>query len=121
MISPIRTARELRRQMTREEIMLWQELRSRRFKGFKFRRQHPVVYEEIDHRKYFYVADFYCATHKVVIELDGKQHEFEEQKDYDEARDKLMGEMGMKILRIQNDELRKIDEVLNKIENFLTK
>ena len=119
MISPIRTARELRRQMTWEEVMLWQELRSRRFKGFKFRRQHPVVYEKINHRKYFYVADFYCASHKAVIELDGKIHEFEEQKEYDKARDKLMGEMGIKILRIQNHELNRMDQVLDKIENFL--
>ena len=119
MISPVRTARELRRQMTWEEILLWQELRGRRFKGYKFRRQHPIVYQVINKRKYFYVADFYCASRKIVIELDGKIHEFEEQKMYDIARDKLMKEMGIKTVRIQNNELNKMNEVLIKIENFL--
>jgi very-short-patch-repair endonuclease len=93
MISPIRTARVLR--------------------------QHPIVYEEINHRKYFYVADFYCASYKTVIELDGKMHEFKEQQFYDKARDRMMIEMGLRILRIQNDELRKMSEVLDKIEQFL--
>ena len=78
--------------MTFAEIMLWQELRGRRFNGFKFRRQHPIVYQQIEKRKYFYVADFYCASCKAVIELDGKVHEFSEQKQYDEVRNIVMNE-----------------------------
>lgn len=94
-------------------------MKSRQFKGYKFRRQHPIVYQQIEHRKYFYVADFYCASCKAVIELDGKVHEFEEQKRYDDARNIVMGEMGYKILRLQNEGLQKISETLNKIEDFL--
>ena len=119
MISPIRTARELRKEMTPQETLLWKNLRNRKFNNFKFRRPHPIIYQIMNDRKYFYVADFYCASHKAVIELDGKIHEFEEQKMYDIARDKLMGEMGIKILRVQNDELNKMHDVLIKIENFL--
>ena len=65
------------------------------------------------------MTDFYCGSKKLVIELDGKHHEFGEQKEYDAARDKLMKEFGLKILRVKNDEMRKIDEVLAKIEGAL--
>jgi len=118
-ISPIQTARALRQQMTWSEREFWQELRSRRFKGYKFRRQHPIVYQQIEKRKYFYVADFYCASRKAVVELGGKIHEFEDQKKYDEARNVVMTEMGYKILRLQNEELQKMNDALNKLEKFL--
>lgn len=58
MSAPIRTARELRQQMTPEEKMLWKELRNKRFHNKKFRRQHPIIYGQEGWRKYFYVADF---------------------------------------------------------------
>ena len=118
-ISPIQTARVLRQQMTFAKIMFWQELRGRRFNGYKFRRQHPIIYQQIEKRKYFYVADFYCASCKAVIELDGKVHEFSEQKQYDEARNIVMNEMGYRILRLQNEELQKKNNVLERIEIFL--
>ena len=105
--------------MTFSEIMLWKELRSRSFNGYKFRRQHPIVYDQIGKRKYFYVADFYCAFYKPVIELDGKIHEFESQRQYDNARNIVMCELGYKVLRIQNEELERMNDVLCKIENFL--
>jgi very-short-patch-repair endonuclease len=105
--------------MTWSERELWRELRSRRFKGYKFRRQHPIVYQQIEKRKYFYVADLYCTSGKAVVELDGKIHEFEDQKKYDEARNVVMTEMGYKILRLQNEELQKMNDALNKLEKFL--
>ena len=107
MPTPIRTARELRQQMTDEEKSLWNYLRNRNFQQLKFRRQHPVVYEVRGFRKYFYVADFYCAERKFIIELDGKHHEFGDQKEYDNARDFILNKLGYKILRIPNDEIRK--------------
>ena len=119
MHSPIQTARQLRQEMTDEEILLWQELRAHRFKGFKIRRQHPIVYQQIQFRKYFYVADFYCGRKKLVIELDGKIHEFPENKEYDNARDALMKDMGLKILRIKNEELMNMEKVLQKIDDVL--
>ena len=119
MLTPVKTARQLRQQMTDEEKLLWKELRAHRFKGFKIRRQHPIIYQVTEKRNKFYVADFYCGAKKLVIELDGKHHQFAEQKEYDEARDKLMKEFGMKILRIKNEELKNIDTVLRKIEETL--
>jgi very-short-patch-repair endonuclease len=117
--SPIRTARELRQNMTTEEKLLWQELRNRRFKGYKFRRQHPFVYDKTGDRLFFYVADFYCAKKKLVVELDGKVHQFPSQKEYDRARDAVMTEKKLRILRIENVEMKDIAKVLEKIERML--
>ncbi len=115
MSSPIRTARELRQQMTEEEDFLWQILRNRGIKGKKVRRQHPIVYETNGWKKYFYVADFYCANKKLIIELDGKHHEFGDQKEYDKARDFIMNEMGFKILRIKNEDLSNDPDLILKM------
>ena len=119
MLTPIQAARELRQRMTAEEKLLWQWLRAHKFKGFKFRRQHPIIYQVWKKRTSFYGADFYCGTKKLVIELDGKPHEFPDQKEYDNARDKLLQEFGMKILRIKNDELQNMTNALRKIEEAL--
>ena len=117
---PVQVARELRKNMTPEEKILWEELRAHRFKGFKIRRQHPIIYQLIESRKFFYIADFYCAARKLVIELDGKVHEFPAQQEYDNARDCMMREMKLKILRIKNDDLKNMDAVLKKIEESLS-
>ena len=106
MTAPIRTARELRQQLTEHEKELWYKLRNRNFEQLKFRRQHPIVYETRGFRKYFYVADFYCAERKFIIELDGKHHYFGDQKEYDKARDYILNDLGYKILRIPNDEIK---------------
>ena len=107
MRTPIKTERQLRRQMTNSEKLLWKELRAHRFKGYKSRRQHPIIYQVTEKRNKFYVADPYCGAKKLVIELDGKHHQFTEQNEYDKARDKLIKEFGMKILGIRNEELKK--------------
>lgn len=120
MSSPIRIARELRQQMTEEEDFLWQILRNRGIKAKKVRRQHPVIYEINGWKKNFYVADFYCANKKLIIELDGKHHEFGDQKEYDKARDYILTELGFKILRIKNEDLKKdADSILKMIEAAL--
>ncbi len=120
MSSPIRISRALRQKMTPEEDLLWQVLRNRGIKGKKVRRQHPLVYEQIGWRRSFYVSDFYCARCKLVIELDGKHHEYGSQLEYDKVRDVIMNKMGLKILRIRNEELvGNLEMVLKKIEDAL--
>ena len=122
MPSPIRTARELRQQQTEEEKELWYKLRNRNFDKLKFRRQHPFVYETREYRKYFYVADFYCAEKKFIIELDGKHHNYGDQKELDIVRDYILNEMGHTIMRISNDEIKKnMQGVLRKIREHLAK
>lgn len=72
--------------MTPSERYLWKLLRNRKFEGKKFLRQHPLINENMNDEKLsFFIADSYCAQHKLVVDLDWKIHEF--QKDYDEQRD----------------------------------
>lgn len=90
-------ARNLRRKQTNEERDLWRALRSRKFAGFKFRRQH-VLGEHI--------LDFYCAAAKLAIELDGFLQGRPDISRRDEARDILM-EQGIVSLRFWNHQWRK--------------
>src|SRR5205823_14232364 len=85
----------------------------------KCRRQHPIAYQVFGNQISFYVADFYIASKKVVIELDGKYHQFSDQRQYDNARDKMLNEFGIKVLRIRNEELKDLEAVLKQIEYFL--
>ncbi len=66
-----------------------------------------------DFRPEFFIADFYCAEKRLVIELDGEIHDF--QKEYDQGRDSIMREMGLRVLRIRNSEIEDLDSVLRKI------
>ena len=115
--TPINRARKLRGNMTLEEKLLWQKLRGRKFFKLKFLRQHPIVYDVINNKPLFFVPDFYCASKKVIIEVDGKIHDF--QKDYDERREEILTNMGLRVMRIKNEEIRNINKVLKNIEFFL--
>jgi len=90
-------ARALRRHQTDEEKELWRSLRSRRFAGFKFRRQHTVGE---------YILDFYCADAKLAVELDGFQHGLPEGIQRDEVRNKFLAEHDIKTLRFWNHQWR---------------
>ena len=108
-------ARELRKKQTPAELKVWGELRNRYLLGFKFLRQHPMVVNSYNGKTGFYIADFYCSEKKLVVEIDGLIHTF--QIDYDKARDEIMSELGLIVLRITNDEIEKnVYEVLNKIK-----
>jgi very-short-patch-repair endonuclease len=115
--TPVHTARQLRRNSTDYEKVLWQKLRNRKFHGLKFLRQHPIVYDEINGKALFFVPDFYCAEKKTIIEIDGKIHDY--QKDYDERREEILKNKGLKILRFKNEEIGNISEVLKRIDNFI--
>jgi very-short-patch-repair endonuclease len=110
-------ARELRRQATSSESLLWKEIRNRKLCGYKFLRQHPIFYNPYGSGVNYYVADFYCDIKKTVIELDGLIHE--SNLEYDQFRDSEMVNLGLNILRIKNDELLDIKDVLKKIETYL--
>ena len=87
-------ARQLRRNSTLPERMLWDCLRAKRMHGIKFRRQHVIGP---------YVADFYCAAASLVIELDGESHD--EQVKYDEERTKYMQQRGYTVVRYLNEQV----------------
>jgi very-short-patch-repair endonuclease len=75
---------------------LWEDLRSRRFQGFRFRRQVPIG---------AYIADFVCYGRKLIIELDGGQHSEDAAAEYDRRRDEALKQRGFTVLRIWNSEL----------------
>jgi len=87
--------KELRKHSTIQENILWQELRNSKL-GFKFKRQHSIG---------GYIADFYCAKFRLVIEIDGLSHGVEDQKEYDHVRDSYLTELNHKVLRFRNDEI----------------
>jgi very-short-patch-repair endonuclease len=113
----IQRARQLRKNMTEAETKLWRYLRNRKFHNLKFLRQHPIIYQITQQGPDYYIPDFYCSEKKVVIELDGKIHNF--QKEQDEFRDSILTEMGIRILRIKNEETEDIFKVLEKIKVFI--
>ena len=90
-------ARAMRHELTWAEKALWRELRNRRLVGLKFRRQQPLG---------SYILDFYCPDLKLVVELDGGQHDFPEARDYDLARTKFLEDEGLKVLRFWNSQVR---------------
>jgi very-short-patch-repair endonuclease len=89
-------AKDLRQQQTEAEYVLWTELRSRRFQGFKFRRQVPLGN---------YIVDFVCLDRRVIIELDGGQHNEVERRVYDTRRDTWLRSQNFEVLRFWNSDL----------------
>ena len=110
-------ARELRRNNTESEKQLWVELRNRKLSGYKFHRQHPIIYKADYKGLNYFIADFYCDSKKMVIELDGSIHD--ETKEYDQFRDEEMRSKRLHVLRLKNEELSNMDEVLSKIRMYL--
>jgi very-short-patch-repair endonuclease len=86
-------AKQLRQNQTDAENLMWRELRASRLQGFKFKRQVPLD-------KYF--ADFVCFEAKLIIELDGGQHN---ENAHDVIRDKALREMGFTVLRFWNNDV----------------
>ena len=113
----IELARKLRKNQTNAEKILWSVLRNKQLDGKKIVRQHPLIYENRNDKNLsFYIPDFYCAEHKLVVELDGKIHDF--QREYDEQRTLIINSMGINVLRIKNEELGNIEIVKEKIRQF---
>ena len=110
-------ARELRKNGTNSEKLLWEQLRNRKLSGYKFLRQHPIVYKADYRGLNYFIADFYCDEKKAVIELDGQIHK--EREEYDSFRDNEIKEKGLHVIRIKNEELENMDEVLQRIDSFL--
>jgi very-short-patch-repair endonuclease len=87
-------------------------LEKKQILGMQFYRQKPIA---------GYIADFYCAKAKLVIELDGEIHNSIEAKQYDAIRDQVMLSLGLTVLRFTNNQIESsLDEVLGKIINNLS-
>ncbi|MFY0682987.1 MAG: endonuclease domain-containing protein [Balneola sp.] len=106
-------ARELRKNPTPSESKFWELVRKRRYKGLRFLRQKPFVHSQYGKKRYFYIADFYCAKHKLVIEIDGKVHDH--RKGYDKQRTIVLENLGLKVVRFKNEELVNEERVFERI------
>ena len=105
--------------MTETERVVWELVRNRRLDGKKFLRQHKIIYENSFDSFQFFIADFYCAEEKLVLEIDGEIHE--SQKEYDLWRTSVLSELGLRILRIKNDETINLETVIGKIRQMFLK
>ncbi|CAD0219562.1 MULTISPECIES: endonuclease domain-containing protein [Planktothrix] len=88
-------SKQLRREMTPEEKILWEQLRRNNLNGLHFRRQQIID---------GFIVDFYCHQAQLVIEMDGEIHDL--QVESDQERDAILTARGLKIFRIKNQEIR---------------
>jgi|SRR6185312_5974263 len=91
-----RRAKQLRQTMTRAETLLWRYLKANRIDGLGFRRQVPIKN---------FIADFLCYSAKIVVELDGESHGFEERWKADQRRDAFFLANGFRVLRFTNEQV----------------
>ena len=89
-------AKQMRKDSTKAEEILWLRLKNRQLAGLKFRRQHPIDK---------FIADFYCHEKNLIIELDGNVHASYEQKDLDKGRTETLNEFGIRVFRFKNEEI----------------
>ena len=96
-------ANDLRKNMTKAEACLWEYvLKAGKLKGYKFKRQRPVLN---------YIADFMCTDLMLVIETDGISHNYDDVVEKDRRKQKDLEDVGFKVIRFNDN------EVLNDIEN----
>jgi very-short-patch-repair endonuclease len=105
--STVARARELRKTMTHQEVRLWLRLRALKPQGFRFRRQVRVER---------WIADFACFQNRLIVEVDGMQHGFEQGLIKDALRDQFLANQGFVTLRFTNDDVfSNIDGVVETI------
>ena len=103
-------ARLLREKQTNAEILLWSYLKQKPL-GYKFRRQHLIS---------IYVADFYCHSLKLIIEIDGSIHTVSEVQKRDIERQSDLESAGISFIRLSNQEIEKhLEMAIKKIEEYI--
>src|SRR5690242_3353495 len=104
-------ARRLRKTMTPQEVKLWVHLRSWRGRGYHFRRQMPQGRA---------IVDSACLKHRLIVEVDGGQHNADDYAGRDRARDGRMMRAGFRVLRFLNSDVDvNLDGVLEAIDAVL--
>ena len=104
-------AKNLRRNMTMAEKKLWEVLKDKKFKGYKFRRQHPI---------HIFIVDFYCHELGLVIEIDGEYHNEATQISIDFERSEILKFQDLHVIRFTNDQvLNKIERVMDTLSNYI--
>ncbi len=109
--------RNLRKIQTNAEKIFWETVRDRRFLGLKFYRQYPI-FVDFDGMETFFVADFFCFEKNVVVEIDGKIHDY--RKDHDELSTEIINRKGIEVVRFKNEDIEKdIESVLKRLKEKL--
>ena len=104
-------ARNLRNRGTLSEVLLWNQLKGKKMKGYRFLRQKPIGN---------YIVDFFCYELMLAIEIDGDSHQ--EKRAQDKKRDEYLKSMGITTLRVLNDDVKKsMGGVLQYIEAWIEK
>ncbi|WP_162419576.1 endonuclease domain-containing protein [Cyclobacterium roseum] len=104
-------SRELRSHSTLSEVLLWQKLRARQFRGYAFNRQKPLG---------DYIVDFYCKRLRLVIEIDGDSHFHAESVVEDLKRQSVLEKMGLCFLRFLDVDVKKsMPFILQEIGAFI--
>lgn len=99
----------LRKNLTPAEAYLWRHLKARKLEGRRFIRQHGIGP---------FIVDFYCASEKLIIELDGEVHNTSESVEYDHKRTQYLNVLGYEVLRIENHRVfDHLQTVLDEIKN----
>ena len=111
-------ARDLRKNQTSAEMLLWQMLRKRQIHGMKFLRQFKIEHSNINGKKNYFIVDFYCHDLKFIIEVDGKIHNI--QNEYDQDRQMILEAMGYNFFRIKNEEVEQ-ESIINELKNHIFK
>ena len=101
-------SRDLRKGYQLAEVKMWKCLRAKNM-GYAFRRQYPILN---------YIADFYCKQLNLVVEIDGYSHYSAEAQEKDSERDRQMHAIGLKVIRVNDGEVRKDAE---RIANWIIK
>jgi very-short-patch-repair endonuclease len=102
-------AKKLRQDSTLSEVLLWNELKSKKFQGLDFDRQKPL-----DN----FIVDFYCKDLMLAIEIDGDSHDYA--YEIDRVRQERLESLGVRFLRFDDTEVkRNISNVLREIEAWV--
>ena len=105
--------RQLRRESTPSERMLWKKLCRRQVDGYKFRQQHGFG---------IYIMDFYCPELRLCIEVDGAVHDSPEAMQNDKDRTLFLNQHRIKVIRFRNEEIESdIESVIQRIKEYINK
>ena len=99
-------ARQLRKNMTASEQVLWSRLRGKQLLGVQFYRQKPIG---------SYIVDFYAPKSKLVVEVDGSQHIKQSNAEKDRHRDDYLSGVGLKVLRFNSRQVLKETDAVVKV------
>lgn len=111
-------SRDLRKNMTNSEKLLWEKLRAKKFNWIKFQKQFCLyVFTENSWLDRYIIPDFYCSEYKLIIELDWSVHDLKEVYRLDKSKEYIIENLWYKVLRFKNEEIvSDIEIVLEKIK-----